>query len=168
MVMDAVVQRFVKQSPATVMARLALQRALEPGWIDALFEQEREQQYTQELLFSTTVELMSVVAMGMRPSLHAAAKACKDLPVSVQAVYDKIKRTGFGARTGARQRPAIGAGVVADKTRTITDGTRLSVAHRGRQSFAGEPEAPEAIARLSRRGIYRARTWRQPQSTGVG
>ncbi len=36
---------------------------------------------------------MSVVAMGMRPSLHAAAKACKDLPVSVQAVYDKIKRT---------------------------------------------------------------------------
>ncbi len=42
MVMDAVVQRFVKQSPATVMARLALQRALEPGWIDALFEQERE------------------------------------------------------------------------------------------------------------------------------
>ena len=93
MVMDAVVQRFVKQSPATVMARLALQRALEPGWIDALFEQEREQQYTQELLFSTTVELMSVVAMGMRPSLHAAANACKDLPVSVQAVYDKIKRT---------------------------------------------------------------------------
>ena len=92
MVMDAVVQRFVEQSPATVMARLALQRALEPGWIDALFEQEREQQYTQELLFSTTVELMSVVAMGMRPSLHAAAKACKDLPVSVQAVYDKIKR----------------------------------------------------------------------------
>ncbi len=42
MVMDAVVQRFVEQSPVTVMARLALQRALEPGWIDALFEQERE------------------------------------------------------------------------------------------------------------------------------
>lgn len=93
MVMDAVVKRFVEQSPITVMARLALQRALEPEWIDALFEQEREQQYTRELLLSTTVELMSVVAVGLRPSVHAAAKACKDLPVSVQAVYDKIKRT---------------------------------------------------------------------------
>lgn len=93
MVMDAVVKRFVEQSPVTVMARLALQRALAPEWIDALFEQQREQQYTRELLFSTTVELMSVVAVGMRPSVHAAAKACKDLPVSVQALYDKIKRT---------------------------------------------------------------------------
>lgn len=93
MIMDAVVKRFVEQSPITVMARLALQRALEPEWINALFEQEREQQYTRELLFSTTVELMTVVAAGMRPSLHAAAKACKELPVSVQAVYDKIKRT---------------------------------------------------------------------------
>lgn len=93
MVMDAVVERFVEQSPVTVMTRLALQRALAAEWIDALFEQRCEQQYTRELLFSTTVELMSVVAVGMRPSVHAAAKACKDLPVSVQALYDKIKRT---------------------------------------------------------------------------
>jgi IS4 transposase len=45
------------------------------------------------LLFSTTVELMSVVAVGLRPSVHAAAKACKDLPVSVQALYGKIRHT---------------------------------------------------------------------------
>ena len=93
MVMDAVVERFIEQSPVTVMARLALQRALDPAWLDALFEQERQQQYKGELLFSTTVELMSVVAVGQRPSLHAAAKACKDLPVSVQALYGKINRT---------------------------------------------------------------------------
>jgi IS4 transposase len=93
MVMDAVVERCAQHSPITVMARLALQRALEPAWIDALFEQERGEQYTRELLFSTTVDLMSVVAVGMRPSVHAAAKTCKDLPVSVQALYDKIKHT---------------------------------------------------------------------------
>ncbi|HJV74810.1 MAG TPA: IS4 family transposase, partial [Noviherbaspirillum sp.] len=75
------------------MARLALQRVLRPEWIDELFEQQRGAQYTRELLFSTTVELMSVVAVGLRPSLHAAAKACKDLPVSVQALYDKIRGT---------------------------------------------------------------------------
>lgn len=36
MIMDAVVERFVKESPITLIARLALQRALEPAWIDAL------------------------------------------------------------------------------------------------------------------------------------
>jgi len=105
MVMDAVVQRCVEQSPVTVMARLAMQGALAPDWIDELFEQERGLQYTRQLLFSTTVELMSVVAVGLRPSLHAAAKACKDLPVSLQALYDKINGTspGLVRALGARR-----------------------------------------------------------------
>ena len=98
MIVDAVVERCVAQSPVTVMARLALQRALEPAWIDELFERAGGTQYTRELLFSTTVELMSVVAVGLRPSVHAAAKACKNLPVSVQALYDKIRLdSGLGA-----------------------------------------------------------------------
>lgn len=115
--MDAVVERCAEQSPVTVMARLALQRALDPAWIDALFERERGAQYRRELLFSTTVELMSVVAVGLRPSVHAAAKACKDLPVSVQALYDKIKGTapsmvralvqGSAARLGEVLAPMI-------------------------------------------------------------
>jgi IS4 transposase len=96
MSMDAVVERFAEQSPITLTARLALQLALEPQWIDELFERERQYQYTRELLFSTTVELMSVVAVGMRPSLYAAVKASTNLPVSVQAVYDKVKHTEPG------------------------------------------------------------------------
>jgi IS4 transposase len=93
MVMDAVIARCAEQSPLTVMARLALQRALDPAWVDELFERECGAQYKRELLFSTTVELMSVVAVGLRPSVHAAAQACRELPVSVQALYDKIKHT---------------------------------------------------------------------------
>jgi IS4 transposase len=93
MIMDTVVQRFVEQTPVTVMARLTLQCALDATWIDTLFEQHRQTQYTRELLFSTTVEVMSVVAVGLQPSVHAAAKACKDLPVSITALYDKINRT---------------------------------------------------------------------------
>lgn len=93
MVMDAVIARCAEGSPVTVMARLALQRALEPAWVDELFEREGGAQYRRELLFSTTVELMSVVAVGLRPSVHAAAQACPDMPVSVQALYDKIKHT---------------------------------------------------------------------------
>jgi IS4 transposase len=93
MVMDAVVERCAKQGPVTVMARLALQRALDAAWIDAMFERECGEQYTRELLFSTVVDVMAVVAVGLRPSVHAAAQACADLPVSIQALYDKIRHT---------------------------------------------------------------------------
>jgi hypothetical protein len=75
------------------MARLAAQRALDRNWIETVFEGHRQSQYTRELLFSSVVEIMSVVAMGLRPSLHAAAKAYAELPVSLTALYDKINHT---------------------------------------------------------------------------
>jgi len=46
--------------------------------------------------FGTTVDRMSVVAVGMQPSLRAAVKAATDLPVSMTAVYDKVNRTEPG------------------------------------------------------------------------
>src|ERR1700710_1385592 len=93
MVLDAVLSRFIEQSPVTVMARLALGRALDPGWIDALFEEHRQRQYTRELLFSTVVDVMAGVAVGIQPSVQAAAQAREDLPVSLAALYDKINNT---------------------------------------------------------------------------
>jgi IS4 transposase len=93
MVLDEVLKRFAKESPVTLMARLTMQRALSPEWMDELFEAHREQQYTRELLFSTEVDLMALVALGLRPSLHAAAQSMKELPVSVAALYEKVKHT---------------------------------------------------------------------------
>ncbi|MFL5458485.1 MAG: transposase [Myxococcales bacterium] len=78
------------------MAQLTLRRALRAEWVDALFEAHAEQQYTRELLFSTVVDLMALVAVGLRPSLHAAAReALVDgtLGVSLQALYDKVNHT---------------------------------------------------------------------------
>ena len=49
-------------------------------------------QYVRELLFSTVVELMTLVVLGLRPSLHAAARR-SDLPVSLTALHDKINHT---------------------------------------------------------------------------
>lgn len=72
---DSILQRFIEASPLTVMARTALERALDPDWVDVLFEEQRDRQYTRELLFSTVVELTSAVALGIQPSLHAAAQA---------------------------------------------------------------------------------------------
>ena len=76
------------------MARLALERALPAQWIDEVFDEHRQRQYPRELLFSTVVELMTLVTLGLRPSLHAAARKMDEaLPVSLAALYDKVKRT---------------------------------------------------------------------------
>ncbi len=91
MAFDVILERFVKDSPVSVMARLVLQRAVSAEWMDSLFEEHRQRQYTRELLFSTVVGLMSVVALGLRPSLHAAAKAA-EVGTSLAALYDKGNR----------------------------------------------------------------------------
>lgn len=93
MALEAIVERFTKRSPVTVMVRRILQHAMNSQWIDQLFEEQREKQYTRELLFSTVVDLMALVALGLRPSLHAAAQADTQLPVSLTALYDKVNRT---------------------------------------------------------------------------
>jgi IS4 transposase len=92
MTLDAVIARFAEQSPLTVMARLTVQRVLDPTWLDELFETERQRQYTRELLFSSVIDLMAEVALGLKPSVYAAARG-RHLPVSLTAVYDKINRT---------------------------------------------------------------------------
>ena len=88
-----VLERFEKQAPASVMARIALEQAMPAAWIDEVFDAHRQRQYPRELLFSTVVELMSLVSLGLQPSLHAAARKMQHLPVSLAALYDKVKRT---------------------------------------------------------------------------
>ena len=91
--MDELLKRFSEQAPVAVMARLGLQRAIGPEWVDQVFEDHSKTQYTRELMFSTVIELMSLVALGTRPSLHAAAQKMKEnLPVSLTALYDKVNR----------------------------------------------------------------------------
>jgi IS4 transposase len=44
-------------------------------------------------MFSSIVELMTLVTLGMRPSLHAAARQHEGLAVSLAALYDKVNRS---------------------------------------------------------------------------
>jgi hypothetical protein len=91
MLLGAVFERFVTHSPISVMARGLLEHALIPVELDALFARTAEHQYTRELLFSTTVELLSLVVTGIRPSVHAAFQACREqIPVSITSVYNKL------------------------------------------------------------------------------
>ena len=88
-----VLERFEQHAPVGVMARVALEQALPTGWIDQVFEASRQRQYPRDLMMSTVVELMMLVSLGLRPSLHAAARKMEQLPVSLAALYDKVNRT---------------------------------------------------------------------------
>lgn len=93
MILDAMLERFAKANPVGVMGQAVLERVLNAAWVDEIFDAHAKRQYTRELLFSTVIELMGVVAVGRQPSLHAALQSVENLPVSIKAIYDKINRT---------------------------------------------------------------------------
>jgi hypothetical protein len=91
MLLGQVFERFVKETPVSVMVRGLLEKALCPKALDELFERSAKTQYTRELLFSTVVNLMSLVVCGVHPSVHAAHQASvEEIGVSVTSVYNKI------------------------------------------------------------------------------
>src|SRR5438093_1617691 len=91
MMLGTIFERFVQDSPISIMARGTMQFALDRATLDELFDTKAQRQYTRELLFSTTVDLMSLVVCRIRPSVHAAYQALQErIGVSVKALYDKL------------------------------------------------------------------------------
>jgi len=88
-----VFERFTQGDTIPVMTQAVMENALCPRIIDQLFEDVAEKQYTRDLLFSSIVELMSLVVCGIRPSINAAyVKNAVPIHVSLQALYRKIER----------------------------------------------------------------------------
>lgn len=116
MILGEVFERFAQDSPLTVMAQSVMENALNPAIVDQLFEDVAEVQFTRKLLFSSVVDLMSLVVCRIKPAIHSAYKAREaTIGVSVKAVYDKLDRTEPGlsaalVRTTARRlEPVIDA-----------------------------------------------------------
>src|SRR5712691_1081568 len=87
-----VFEPFIAQRPICVMARGVLENLFNAERIDALFARTAEVQYTRELLFSSVVDLMGQVVLGIQPSVHAAYQAQADqLGISDQAMSDKLR-----------------------------------------------------------------------------
>lgn len=94
MILSDIFERFSQDSPLSVMAQGVMENAMNPRILDQLFEDVAQRQFTNKLLFSTTVDLMSVVVCGIRPSIHAAFQArAETVGASVDAVYDKLDGT---------------------------------------------------------------------------
>jgi IS4 transposase len=91
MLFREVLDRFVKESPVSVMVRATLEHTLTAEFLDQLFRDHAVRQRESPLLFSTIVDLMTRVVCGVRPSLHAAYQAQpEEIGVAVKSVYNKV------------------------------------------------------------------------------
>ena len=99
MLLDTIFAPFVQERPICVMARAVLERLLDAQRLDELFAHTAERQYTRELLFSSLVQLMSEVVLGVHPTVHAAYQANKaSIGVSTTALYNlKVARKWRGS-----------------------------------------------------------------------
>jgi hypothetical protein len=84
--------RFVEESPASVMFRGTLENVVTSRLLDEVFAKTAKRQRCGELLFSSIVNLLALVATGNRKSVNDAYRAKKrQFTVSVTAVYDKLQ-----------------------------------------------------------------------------
>jgi len=116
MVLDPIFDRFVQGSPLSIMVRGTIEHALPSHELDALFERTAEQQYTRELLFSSLVDLMSLVVCGIQPHVQAAFKdQAEQLPVTLKSVYEKLQRVELGVSAELVRFTASRCGTLIDE-----------------------------------------------------
>ena len=91
MMFNAVMDRFVEQSAASVMFRGTLENVVTAELLDEMFLTTAKRQRPGELLFSSVVDLLAMVASGSRKSVNDAYRARKEqFTVSVTSVYNKL------------------------------------------------------------------------------
>ena len=92
MILKDVYDRFAKKTPVCVMVRATVENVLAADRLDAIFDENAEQQYNGDLLFSTVAEIMGLVVCQIHPSVNAAYRDRTDeIGVTVKSVYDKLK-----------------------------------------------------------------------------
>lgn len=89
--LEAIFDRFVQKTPITIMVRGLMERILSQEQMDSIFDKNAQTQYTRELLFSSLVDMMTLVVCGIYPSVNAAYRhKATELNVSRTAVYNKL------------------------------------------------------------------------------
>ena len=92
MVLNGVFDRFAKKAPVSVMVRAMMENVLKADSLDSIFEENAEQPYSGDLLFSTVAEIMGLVVCQVFPSVNAVYVDRKEkIGVTIKSVYDKLK-----------------------------------------------------------------------------
>lgn len=91
MMFGIVMDRFIEQSAASVMFRGTLENVITAELLDEMFAATAKRQRPGELLFSSVVDLLAMVATGSRKSVNDAYRARKEqFTVSITSVYNKL------------------------------------------------------------------------------
>lgn len=86
-----VMDRFVEHSAVSVMFRATLENVVTAQLLDEIFTESAKRQRAGELLFSSIVHLLAMVATGSRKSVNDAYHARKEqFTVSITSVYNKL------------------------------------------------------------------------------
>lgn len=118
---EVLFQRFVEQSPITVMLRGVLENVFRPQAIDEIFAATAQLQRPGELLFSSVVDLLALVVLRERRSLnHAYTHAQEQFEVSITSVYNKLNGTETAVCRELVRRPAQTLVEVVDVLRSLT------------------------------------------------
>jgi IS4 transposase len=116
MLFRGVMARFVEQSAVTVMFRGTLEHSVTPDLLDDMFAETAKRQRCGELLFSSVVDLLGLVATGIRKSVNDAYLAKKEqFTVSVQSVYNKLNRVETAVSRQMVRRTGLQMAQVADR-----------------------------------------------------
>jgi hypothetical protein len=92
MIFGPVFERFIAKSPLSVMARATVEHTLSASTLDELFDRTAQRGYCRDLLFSTTVDLMSLVVCGTAPKVKSAFNELQErIPVTLKCVYEKLQ-----------------------------------------------------------------------------
>src|SRR5262249_24032148 len=93
MILTPMLERFINESPLSVMSRATIEHALSAKALDDLFERTAQSGYTHDLLFSTTVDLMRRVVGTKGHQVKSAYQQLIDrVPVPLKCVYEKLQR----------------------------------------------------------------------------
>lgn len=155
MVLSQLFERFTKVSPVSVMMRALFEHALNPQFVDELFQQHSERQKARRLLFSTLIDLLTLVVCRVRPSLHAAYQLrCEQVGVAVKSVYNKLNKVepqvaqALARQTAARLAAVVDAlrvkfpPVVRGYSTRIVDGCHLAATQRRLKELRGSRSGP--------------------------
>ena len=147
---------FLQEAPLCVMARLTLESLFDPDRLDALFRRTAQRQNQKELLFSQVVERMTAVVLRVQPSVLAAYKK-RSLPVSDQALYDKLRCRELDVSAALVADAAAQIAPVLDRVvrPPAAVAARLPHARPGRQPPVRHPASPQEVAGHLGRGAAR-------------
>lgn len=91
---EALFQRFVEADPVVVMLRATLENVFSPETLDTIFRESAIRQVQRDLLFSSAVDLLSLVVLKQQEGINSAYAFQRDkLTVSVKSIYNKLKGT---------------------------------------------------------------------------